>query len=263
VAFLSSEHIKRISSAIDPFDETNIKHSSYELSLGNEVYITNSPDGKKEILNDENSQVEIQPGQFALLLTKEKIKVPLDKMALISVKASLKFKGLVNISGFHVDPGFVGKLIFSVYNAGNSTILLERSKPYFIIWFSELTSESEPYNGQHKELTSITAAKIENLKGELASPNELLKKIDKVDGKKDRNLSWLRLAVGLLLTINAGFLLDRYQYTRGYEAGLKETSAKKEVKEAMKEVDLEKVIQFKLDSILNTKNVNLDSGKSQ
>jgi hypothetical protein len=38
-------------------------------------------------------------------------------MAFISMRTAFKFKGLVNISGFHVDPGYKGKLIFAVFNA--------------------------------------------------------------------------------------------------------------------------------------------------
>ena len=58
------------------------------------------------------------PGQFAFLLTDEIVEVPDSAMALISIKAKIKWRGLINVSGFHVDPGFKGRLIFSVYNAG-------------------------------------------------------------------------------------------------------------------------------------------------
>ena len=50
-------------------------------------------------------------------------------MAFISIKAKLKFRGLVNVSGFHIDPGYRGKIIFAVFNAGPQPILLRRGQP--------------------------------------------------------------------------------------------------------------------------------------
>jgi dCTP deaminase len=46
--------------------------------------------------------------------------------------------GLINVSGFHVDPGFYGKLIYAVYNAGPSEIHLSRGTEMFLIWFADL-----------------------------------------------------------------------------------------------------------------------------
>ena len=51
--------------------------------------------------------------------------------------------GLVNVSGFHVDPGYKGRLKFAVYNAGGSDIKLTRGDAIFLIWFSELDKVSQ------------------------------------------------------------------------------------------------------------------------
>src|SRR5439155_21170679 len=82
--------------------------------------------------------VTIPPGQFGLLITEEEVITPNDAIAFISVRSHIKFRGLVNVSGFHVDPGYKGKLKFSVYNAGSQTIVLEVGEPAFIIWFADL-----------------------------------------------------------------------------------------------------------------------------
>lgn len=186
MAYLGTEDLKKLlPHCIEGYDENRIDNVAYELSLGNEVYLTDSATGKKELLDDKNSQVVIKPGQFALLLTKETVKIPSKYLAFISIKFSQKIKGLVNISGFHVDPGFEGKIIFSVYNAGPATIVLDKSKPYFMIWFSNLTGESKPYDGKHKNQDSITAEHINQLKGELASPNSLLTLIKDLEKKVD------------------------------------------------------------------------------
>ena len=51
-----------------------------------------------------------------------------------------KLSGLINISGFHVDPGFEGRLKFSVYNAGTADVLLRYKDPIFILFITFTTN---------------------------------------------------------------------------------------------------------------------------
>ena len=133
MAFLGDKAILKSiqdNDVVKPFVDTRVKNGAYELSLGRQVFLTNSK--SKEISKVEpEGIIHIEPGQFALLLTEETVKIPKDKIGFISVKAKIKFKGLVNVSGFHVDPDFKGKLLFSVYNAGPATIVLKRGENYF------------------------------------------------------------------------------------------------------------------------------------
>src|SRR5690349_1888369 len=118
MAFWSTEKVKEEHSKgclINPFDGSRVKHGAYELALGPEAFLTSYSEGKKKILND-SEQLVIPPGQFGLLLTEEQVMVPNNAIGLISIKAGIKFRGLVNVSGFHVDPMFKGRLKFSVYN---------------------------------------------------------------------------------------------------------------------------------------------------
>ncbi|WEV50113.1 hypothetical protein OZX61_12000 (plasmid) [Acinetobacter sp. ESL0695] len=69
------------------------------------------------------------------------MKVPNNALAFISFKAKYKYKGLINVSGFHVDPGWYGKLTFSIYNAGPSDIALEKGDPFALIWYADLDNE--------------------------------------------------------------------------------------------------------------------------
>ncbi|HEY5393362.1 MAG TPA: hypothetical protein VIJ57_14660 [Hanamia sp.] len=181
------------SDIIKPFDLERIKNGAYELSLGAQVFLTDSsPRSVKQLADKE--KIEIKPGQFALLLTNEYVKIPKNKIAFISIKARIKFKGLVNVSGFHVDPGYEGKLLFSVYNAGPSSIVLSNGAPYFPIWFAEIDQDQE-YNGQHNGQTVIPDDPVESLsQGELASPSVLSKRIDETKHLKTK-IEWVILAI--------------------------------------------------------------------
>lgn len=223
MGFLGTNNLKKLltdSKIIEPFSGKNIKNGSYELSLGSQVFQTGSkPLAVKNLAKKE--KIYIEPGQFALLLTAEKVNIPKDKIAFISIKAAIKFNGLVNVSGFHVDPGFEGQLLFSVYNAGPSTIVLSQGTSYFPMWFAELT-ETQEYSGNHAGQSEIPDEPVKALsQGRLASPNILSKRIDKL-GLGKSYLQWLLITI---IAILAGIALklnwDFNSYKEGVEAGAK------------------------------------------
>lgn len=192
---------------IYPFDSNNIKHCSYELALGDEYYSTESRNKIKTI--GRKKQISIPAGQFALLLTEEKVKVPKDAIGFISIKAGIKFKGLINVSGFHIDPGFDGKIIFAVYNAGSQPITLTRGEPYFLLWFSSLDEETPDLYDRNND-KGITAEHIYSIQGDVASPAALDERI-KVLESKSRIAIWigsivLGIIFGLMGAIISGIL---------------------------------------------------------
>lgn len=262
--FLSTAELNTLlPNQISTFKKERINGVAYELSLGNQVYQTDAKNEKKQILDKKNSQIVIKPGQFALLLTEETVTIPKNIIAFISIKFKEKIKGLVNVSGFHVDPGFSGKIIFSVYNAGAAPIVMDMGKPYFLIWFSQLTSDAKIYDGKHQGQTEITAENVSALIGKIASPNVLLDKIKKNENK----LNTVILAASILTTISIGFTVkawtDSSKIKDAYEAGLKEKVAIEEVKNAIEQSHLNCVISCKVDSILKTKALVNDTTKKK
>lgn len=61
-----------------------------------------------------------------------------------SVVSGLKNSGLVNISGFHVDPG-KGKLLFAIFNGGPQTVAVCRDQNALMIWFAGLEGAMDGY----------------------------------------------------------------------------------------------------------------------
>lgn len=221
MAFLGTDSLKALLSGKDvitPLNSERIKNGAYELSLGAQVFQTDSsPRAVKEL--KKNEKIEIKPGQFALLLTAEYVKIPNDKIAFISIKAGVKFKGLINVSGFHVDPGFEGNLLFSVYNAGPSSIVLSNGTPYFPIWFSEL-NEKQEYKGRHEKQASIPDEPVSALsQGELTSPNVLSKRIEDLKHFKTK-LEWVVLAIfAAVLSLTIKFWTDSNKIKEAIEFG--------------------------------------------
>lgn len=180
MAFWNSEKLRACGPCIiTVFNSERVQQAAYELSVGGEYYVTSMKGGRKVLgLGD---QIEIPPGQLALLITEERLKVPANVIGFISMKFGPKKRGLINVSGFHVDPGFQGRLKFSVYNAGSTKFFFDPGQALFLIWFSDLSSdEPHKYNGEHQNQLSITATDVTEFQGEVASPAQLKREIDKL-----------------------------------------------------------------------------------
>jgi dCTP deaminase len=171
---------ERIDSVIDPVTEDQIDISGYRLRVGSQVYVTGGKNGRRsEPYSLENkTNIDIQPGQFALIQTYETVTVPKDTFGLISMRANTKFGGLLNVSGFHVDPGYSGKLIFSVFNAGPKAISLSIDDPIFMIWFLNLDQENEKSYKGDKSSGQINSKLINKLNITVNSLPELAEKVE-------------------------------------------------------------------------------------
>ena len=174
MTFWSTEKLVSYGSSLaSPYDRSRIKHGAYELAMGAEAFITSSDDGRKSFLGH-HEDLTVPAGQFALLLTEEVIEIPATTLGLISMRYSIKSKGLVNISGFHVDPGFTGRLKFAVYNAGPRAITITRGQAIFLLWLADLDTETrDTYKVESGQFTHITSEDQNRLHGDLASPANL------------------------------------------------------------------------------------------
>ncbi len=184
MAFWSSEKLKEripAENLVEPYDEAAVKHCAYELAMGQQAAITTNsevPAKDRKMVLTARQPLSIPPGQFGLLLTKEKVTVPKDAIGFISIRATKKFEGLVNVSGFHVDPGFSNHLKFSVYNAGASPIVISEADRIFMIWFADLDRPTEAfYREQRPEQNEISTQDLTRMQGEVASPAQLKKDI--------------------------------------------------------------------------------------
>jgi dCTP deaminase len=144
--FLSKPDIEKRTLELFPewshFDPKLVKQVSYDLRVGDEVFLSEKRVPTR--LGQDSPYILLPPGQFALVKTFEKISIPPDLIGLLSVRSKFKFQGLINISGFHVDPTYRGHLIFSVQNVGPNDIRLEYKQPTFMLMLAALETK---YNG--------------------------------------------------------------------------------------------------------------------
>jgi dCTP deaminase len=139
--FLGKQEILELSAKLFPkkeehFNAEFVKAACYDLCVGDEVFL--SEDRVPKRLSENSPYILLPPGQFALIKTYEEISIPPNLIGLLSIRSRFKFQGLINISGFHVDPTYRGHLIFAVQNVGPNDIRLQFKEPTFMLMLAKL-----------------------------------------------------------------------------------------------------------------------------
>jgi dCTP deaminase len=211
MSFWSSQSLRsRLPGLINPFDPNRIDSASYELCLGEEVYISSFPNtpqkDRKKVFLKERETVAIPPGQFAFLRTAEEISVPIDAIAFISIKFGAKAKGIINVSGFHVDPGYKGRLVFAVFNAGPLNCHVECGQRLFSIWFANL-DEADEHPRKKPGFVSIPTDLI-NSPDLVASLPYLVERLDNIDKKVENYSTRQAIIWAILIPISLSIVLS-------------------------------------------------------
>lgn len=198
------------------FDEKRLDPAGYRLAIGGEIYISpaKAKDKASVTFLEPRKGFFIPPGQFAFLLSDEVVKVPDYAFALIALRTRTKFKGLVNVSGFHADPGYHGRLIFAVFNAGPGDVHLRQGDDLFTISFASLDVETVKPRSEEERFLRIPSEIITPIAGEVQSLAGLKESIDEVGDEMgdrlhaiERELAILRWALALAASVVVGLLV--------------------------------------------------------
>ena len=208
------QHLDKI---VDPPDPHKVREACYRLSLGHEVYVTQSLSATGHYWKSvrklaEKQSFVIAPGHFALMITLESIHMPTNALGFLSVQTDVKFRGLVNISGFHVDPGSSGKITFAVFNAGPNPVHLKQGDPIFRLWIASLDATDCSPN-QRPLSPNISIDAVNNISSPLESLQGLAKKVEIIDNKLNQ-YRVIVLTVIALLALAATSSFFAYQIGR-------------------------------------------------
>ncbi len=122
---------------IKPFNRANLQGASYDLLIGKESLVSNNDN---KILLSENQSLHLEAGDFALVMSYEYFKMPLDIACSIGMKSTLARKGLILLAGMQIDPGFEGHLRFGLYNASPRKLTLDYQDSLCTIEFRKLAA---------------------------------------------------------------------------------------------------------------------------
>jgi dCTP deaminase len=111
------------------------------------------------------------------------------------------------VSGFHVDPGYDGKLKFAVYNAGSTNIPLTVGSPVFLLWLSLLDTKTEEGYTKKAGHKQITDDDVRKLQGEIASPANLLKNFNELKLDLDKLNNKFKISIAVFITLFSGLII--------------------------------------------------------
>jgi len=160
------------------FETQCVQEASYDLRLGQEYYL----EGRlvPERLSDASPYLSLRPGQFAILTCLEELNLAPHIIGFISLRNRFKMQGLINISGFHVDPGFQGRLVFAVQNVGPSDIRLECGERTFSIFFADVEGRDWLRERLPKHREGIELADVQQLGGSAISLSKLREQVERL-----------------------------------------------------------------------------------
>ncbi len=201
MSFWSGEKLLENPSVIEDFNPDQVDANAYNLKMGDCYFTTsNGEDQTKKYLKPGEPFI-IPAGQFAYLMSHEELNIPSNAMAFISMRTGIKFKGLINVSGFHVDPGYKGKLIYAAYNASPSPLHISEGEQIFKIWFVDLDRKSEEghvFKGDGK--SEIGNDLMHGMSKEIYSLQSLAEKIRQFEASLKEQKSTAKLLSNILTT---------------------------------------------------------------
>ena len=201
------------------FDPDYLDGAGYRLRMGAEAYVSPATEDDRTTITELpcHKSFTIPPGQFAFLITEEVVSVPNDALAFIALRSkAAKFRGLVNVSGFHADPGYTGRLIFSVFNAGPGDVHLRRGDQLFTVMFADLdgrckrTRKEAGYMRIPAELVAPIAGRLQSLAGLKEGMEEVEDRLGDRLHKLERDVALARWAAALGLGALVSLLIKAY-----------------------------------------------------
>lgn len=133
--FLSDEiaYFARHHRLLEPFDERNLKPAGYELTVGNEYFMSG------EFLDLEDS-LTILPFEVAVIKTGEILRLPRFMIARWNIRVTHAYAGLLWVGGPQVDPGYAGHLFCPIYNLSDKPVTLSRGDKLALMDFQRTTT---------------------------------------------------------------------------------------------------------------------------
>jgi dCTP deaminase len=139
---------------LSDFSKEYLQPASYDLRVGEEGFTLSAG----RVINIQNEgMLEIQPGDFALVMTHEKLRLPTNMLGRFGLRSVYARMGLLATAGPQVDPGFEGKLVIGIVNFSSQSIKLQYLTPFCSLELEKLgSSASTPYQGPYQKQEHLT-----------------------------------------------------------------------------------------------------------
>lgn len=150
---------------VEPYDESLVNPASIDIRIGLNIIREVRGGWKDYYIGDSTreSPIIINPGEFILVETLEKLIVPNGYAVECRLKSSLARSGLDHLLAFWFDPGWKGVGTLELRNVTNSKeVYLWYGRPIVQIIVHRLSGDAEkPYEGRYQNATKVELSKPE------------------------------------------------------------------------------------------------------
>lgn len=155
------EAIKSGEIDLSDFSEECLQPASYDLRVGDEGFTLSM--GKVIDIQIEG-KLNVQPGDFALVMTHERLRLPTNMLGRFGLRSVYARRGLLATAGPQIDPGFEGKLVIGIVNFTSRSIMLPYLMPFCSLELYRLRKHaSAPYAGPYQGQEHLTDKIISKL----------------------------------------------------------------------------------------------------
>jgi dCTP deaminase len=136
---------------IGEYYEHSLQAASYDARVGARAILGGTD---KEINIEQERSITLRPGDFILIVTRERFKLNEYIAGNLGLRSYYGRKGLVVLAGLQIDPGFEGHLVIGAYNAAPRRLVLEFETPFLTVEFHRLSKPAaKPFvsDEEHKQ----------------------------------------------------------------------------------------------------------------
>lgn len=160
---MNAESIDRLISEgklkIRDYDRALLSPASYDARLGRRAFVSSE---KAKIDVEAKGNLLLQAGDFAVITTFERFEFPLDLVGHIGMRSHYARKGVIQLSGPQIDPGFCGVLVVGLFNSSPRDIIVPYKEPLVTIEFVRLIEPAKKgYCGPYQEQEDVPTADME------------------------------------------------------------------------------------------------------
>ncbi len=200
---------------INPFEPKNVEPASYDVRAGRILV------ARRGIVDLSREAVVLRHGDWAEIESLEVVELPLNIAGTVGVRSSLTRRGLDWFSGPQVDPGYMGKIYISVFNASVAPIDFSYGMSFATLTLFRLAKNaSRSYDGKFQKQLTFPEEDVERmLKMESYTLSDVItsvglleqtvNKLTKTSERMATDLGWVKkLLFAILFAIVAGLTIQ-------------------------------------------------------
>ena len=140
-----------------------VQPASIDLSVGG-IFVPGIPQGKRGSAGHEHYNYAVKPGDTVIIESNEELNIPDDLAAIGFPPSNVAIKGLLMTNPGHIDPGFSGKLSFTLINMSKEEFLVLHGHRIFTLLFFKLNAAAgASYSARNKNQPVHGGVKQETL----------------------------------------------------------------------------------------------------